>query len=77
MVIAKPPAISHRIKLGDINEAIAPLSVTAEGLAQLGFQPVGKAGAAKLYAGEDFGRMKRAMVDRIHGAAITSAREAA
>src|SRR5690606_12821927 len=38
-----------RIKLGDINDRIAPLSVTADGLARLGFQPVGTERAAKLY----------------------------
>jgi predicted phage-related endonuclease len=40
----------ERIKLGDINAAIAPLKIDAAGLAALGFQPVGTEGAAKLYA---------------------------
>lgn len=51
---ASPPATSARIKLGDINASIAPLSITAEGLAQLGFQPAGTAGSANLYAAEHF-----------------------
>lgn len=38
-----------RIKLGDINARIAPLSIAAEGLATLGFEPVGTERAAKLY----------------------------
>ena len=42
------------IKLGDINAALAPLSVSADGLASLGFNPVSIRGAAKLYAGSDF-----------------------
>ena len=46
-----------RIKLGDINAALAPLSVTADGLAALGFRPVESRGAAKLYAADDFPRM--------------------
>ena len=43
------PASGARIKLGDICAAIAPLSITAEGLAQLGFRPVGNDRSAKLY----------------------------
>ncbi|MDC7805564.1 YqaJ viral recombinase family protein [Luteimonas sp BLCC-B24] len=43
-----------RIKLGDINARIAPLSIDAAGLASLGFQPVGVERAAKLYREADF-----------------------
>lgn len=43
------PAADARIKLGEICAAIAPLSITAEGLAQLGFRPVGTNRSAKLY----------------------------
>lgn len=46
--------VGARIKLGDINARIAPLSITADGLAALGFQPVGTERAAKLYAEADF-----------------------
>ena len=47
---AKPPASSNAtIKLGDINARIAPLSISADGIAQLGFRPVSTTGAAKLY----------------------------
>src|SRR5690606_656525 len=53
-VIAKPPTSSIRLKLGDLNAAIAPLSITADGLAGLGFKPVASRGAAKLYDGADF-----------------------
>jgi putative phage-type endonuclease len=42
------------IKLGDINAALAPLSITVEGLMSLGFRPVASRGAAKLYADADF-----------------------
>lgn len=62
---AKPAA---RIKLGDINAAIAPLSVTADGLASLGFRPVGSERAAKLYAGEDFPRICAALAQVIQQA---------
>lgn len=47
-------APSVRLKLGDINAALAPLSISADGLTQLGFKPVASRGAAKLYAGADF-----------------------
>ncbi len=50
-----------RIKLGDINDRIAPLSITADGLARLGFQPVGTERAAKLYRLEDLRPMCHAM----------------
>lgn len=43
------PLPHRRIKLGDINAAIAPLSITADGLAQLGFPHVATDKAAKLY----------------------------
>lgn len=46
---SKPAASGSRIKLGDINAAIAPLSITADGLAQLGFPHVATDKAAKLY----------------------------
>lgn len=49
--VPAPPASTtgKRIKLGDINAAIAPLSITADGLATLGFKHVAQERAAKLY----------------------------
>lgn len=49
--VSAPPASTtgKRIKLGDINAAIAPLSITADGLAQLGIKHVAQERAAKLY----------------------------
>lgn len=43
------PATGLHIKLGDINAMIAPLSITADGLALLGFKPVAQERSAKLY----------------------------
>jgi hypothetical protein len=54
-------ATGARIKLGDINARIAPMSVTADGLAKLGFQSVGTERAAKLYSEAQFPDMCRAM----------------
>lgn len=47
------PPTSARIKLGDINAVIAPLSITAEGLASIGYPAVATDRAAKLYAASD------------------------
>jgi len=55
------------IKLGDINARIAPLSISADGLAQLGFSPVGHQGAAKLYAADDLPQMLEAMAAVLRG----------
>lgn len=44
-----PTPAGARLTLGDINARIAPLTITAAGLAQLGFQPVAVERAAKLY----------------------------
>lgn len=66
-VIAKPRASTARIKLGDINARIAPLSITADGLAQLGFEPVEHQRSAKLYAATDLPAILQAMVDVLQG----------
>lgn len=58
-----------RIKFGDVNARIAPLSISAEGLAQLGFQPVGIDRAAKLYAASSLPAIIRALVDHLNAAA--------
>lgn len=60
-----------RIKLGDINARIAPLSITAEGLASLGFQPVGQERAAKLYAEADFPRMCASLTELLRAASLS------
>ena len=45
----------------------SPLSITAEGLAQLGFQPVATDKAAKLYAVADMPQIVDALVHVLHG----------
>jgi putative phage-type endonuclease len=64
---------SVRIKLGDINAAIAPLTITAEGLAQLGFHAAATDRAAKLYAAADLARICRCLSDRLASAAMKQA----
>lgn len=47
------PCEAVKIKLGQIVELIAPLKIDAEGLRQLGFEPVSTERGAKLYAAAD------------------------
>lgn len=61
----KQAAPESRIKLGQINAAIAPLSITADGLAQLGFPHVGTDRAAKLYAESSFEAILSALAKTI------------
>lgn len=59
-----------RLKLGDINAAIAPLSITADGMSKLGFESVGHQKAAKLYRACEFDAIKAAMTRAIQSAAV-------
>lgn len=56
------------VKLGQINAAIRPLSITAEGLSSLGFHPVGTERAAKLYDASQFDAMRAAMIALLESA---------
>lgn len=49
------------LALGDIKDRIAPLSITAEGLAQLGFEHSATKGASKLYRESQWPAMRAAM----------------
>ena len=42
------------LKLGEIQSRLKPVSITADGLATLGFEPAGKQGAATLYRESDW-----------------------
>lgn len=54
-----------QIKLGDINARIAPLSISADGLAQLGFAALPVKGAARMYLQSDLPNMIAAMVKNL------------
>lgn len=56
------------IKLGDINARLAPISVSADGLAQLGIKSVGKDRSAVLYAESDWARVCQALISHIGNA---------
>ncbi|MGE7137904.1 YqaJ viral recombinase family protein [Luteibacter sp. NPDC031894] len=74
---AAPTSTPRRtVKLGDINARIAPLSISADGLASIGFQPVATERGAKLYAESDFVAMCRGLYSVIQKAA-TELRQAA
>jgi len=66
---AAAPREVVKIKLGDINALIAPLSISADGLAQLGFKPVNATGAAKLYDQAQFPDMCQALINCLRDAA--------
>ena len=57
-IVQQTPAaadrLGARIKLGDINARIAPLTISSDGLTQLGFAPVAKERSATLYREADF-----------------------
>lgn len=59
----------ERIKLGDINVRLAPIQITAEGLAQLGFVHVATDKSAKLYRESDFPAICAALIKHITAAA--------
>lgn len=68
------PAIDEaaRLNLREINAMIAPLSISAAGLAQLGIRPAGKERASVIYSAHDIPAMKAAMVNLIRAAHMKS-----
>lgn len=59
------PKASPTLRLGQINERIAPLSISAEGLRTLGFEAAGRDKAAVLYHESDFPSMCAALIRHI------------
>lgn len=70
--IAEPPAAQPEtpptLRLGEINQRIAPLSITAEGMAQLGFEPAGKDRRAVLYHASRWPAMCAVIVRHVQAA---------
>jgi hypothetical protein len=64
-----PATSAPTLRLGVINERIAPLSITEVGLASLGFPHAATEKAAKLYHEADFPRMCLALVQHLQSAA--------
>lgn len=72
----REPSGQPTLRLGQICERIAPLSITADGLASLGFEPAKTEKAAKFYHESDFPVMCYAISNHVL-AAINQRKEAA
>lgn len=59
----------NKIKLGEINALIGPLTISADGLRQLGFEPVSTERGAKLYSADQVPAMCEQMVRLLRAAA--------
>lgn len=70
--VASPRKGVPTLRLGQINERLAPVALTAEGLATLGFKHAATDKAAKLYHESDFGPICAALVVHIQSAACAS-----
>lgn len=71
--IARPAADDgKRLKLGDINSRLAPIALTADGLAGLGFKHVAVDKAAKLYREADFPLICARLIEHINAACDTA-----
>jgi exodeoxyribonuclease (lambda-induced) len=57
------------MRLGQINERLAPIALTADGLARLGFAPAATDKSAKLYHEADFPAMCAALIRHVDGVA--------
>lgn len=67
------PDDGSRLTLGQINERLAPVSITVAGLSELGFEPVAKDKASRLYRACDLPKICRAIADRVLAAAVLEA----
>lgn len=72
---APAPADDAMLRLGQINERLAPIVLTSEGLSRLGFAHVMSDKSAKLYRESDFHRICAALVRHI--GAVSQAQQAA
>lgn len=61
------------LKLGELNNRLAPLKLDAAGLAELGITPAKTEGAAKLYRASDFDRALRAIAKHIEALRVVPA----
>lgn len=60
--LAAAPTAPPSLRLGQINERIAPLSISADGLRSLGFEPAARDKAAQMYHERDFPSICAALV---------------
>lgn len=62
----------ERLTLGQINERLAPVSITVAGLAELGFQPVEQVKASRLYRASDLPSICKAISAHVLRACATT-----
>jgi predicted phage-related endonuclease len=74
--VASAPSSAPTLRLGQLNERLAPITLTAEGLATLGFPYAATEKNSKLYHESDFERICVALIDHIEKAAAGLARAA-
>lgn len=70
---AATPVTAPALRLGQINERLAPIAVTADGLARLGFAPAATDKSAKLYHEADFPAMCSALIRHVTAVAQAKA----
>jgi len=63
-------AAGPMLKLGEINARLAPISISADGMAQLGFSPDPAVKTAKLYRAADMPLILDAMVRHLNGVGV-------
>lgn len=71
------PDTGAKVTLGQINQRLSPIALSAAGLAQLGIQPAGKERAAVLYLESDVARICSALIRHLATVARGEIKEAA
>lgn len=66
--VAIPVDSGATVTLGQINARLAPISLSKDGVSQLGIEPCGRERAAVLYRESDFRRICSALIDTIQSA---------
>jgi predicted phage-related endonuclease len=67
------PTTAPGLRLGQINERLAPIALSADGLARLGFAPAATDKSAKLYHEQDFPAMCAALIRHVSSVAQAKA----
>ena len=73
----QPADTGAKITLGQINQRLSPIALSAAGLAQLGIQPAGKERAAVLYLESDVARICSVLIRHLTTVARIEIKEAA
>jgi len=75
--IPQPADTGAKLTLGQINQRLSPIALSAAGLAQLGIQPAGKERAAVLYLESDIARICSVLIRHLTTVARGEIKEAA